>query len=315
MNNILVTGGNGFIGINLVKHLLENTSAKIFSLDNYYSSGFNNTNLFLNNPRVLFLHRDIRLPLSNVLLNQEIDTIFHLACPASPPIYQFSPIYTHETNVYGMVNVLKLAVEKYAKVIFTSTSEIYGDPQVDIQNETYLGNVKTVGPRACYDEGKRISETICYDYHKTYGLDIKIARLFNSYGPYMDRNDGRVVSNFITQALSNTPLTVYGDGSQTRSLCHVSDTVKALFKLAQTDETTSASPINIGNPNELSVLEIANKIIELTESSSKIEYKELPLDDPRKRHPDISLAKRKLDWEPEIDLDTGLLETIGYFRG
>lgn len=314
MKNILVTGGNGFIGRNLVKYLLENTEAKIYSLDNYYSSSINHA-LKNTDPRVVSVHRDIRFPLSPIFDNVDIDTIFHLACPASPPTYQTNPIFTHETNMYGMVNVLKYAYAKKIKVVFTSTSEVYGDPEIDIQNEVYRGNVNTVGPRACYDEGKRMAETICYDYHKFFDVDVKIARIFNSYGPFMDKNDGRIISNFVNQALAGTPITIYGTGEQTRSLCYVNDTVRGLIALAETDESTAAVPINLGNSNELTVLEIAKKVKELTGSESIIEFHELPVDDPRKRNPCTLRAKQLLNWEAEVSLEDGLVKTIEHFSG
>lgn len=313
MKNILITGGNGFIGKNLTQYLLENTEAKIYLLDNYFSSNYYTS--FNNEPRTISVHKDVRLSLAHIFHNTDIDIIYHLACPASPLAYQREPLFTHETNIYGMVNVLKLAWEKNAKVVFASTSEVYGDPQVDIQNEVYRGNVNTLGPRACYDEGKRMAETICYDYHNRLNVDVRIARIFNSYGPFMDKNDGRIISNFVNQALADEPITVYGTGEQTRSLCYVSDTVKGLVALAETDTSNAAVPVNIGNSNELTVLEIAEKIKELTASQSVIEFHELPVDDPRKRNPCILRAKNLLNWEPEVSLEDGLKKTIKYFRG
>lgn len=312
--NVLVTGGNGFIGKNLVKTLNDTLPEEvtIYSLDNYSSSSFKNRIHW--SDRVISVHRDVRYNFLHLFNEIDIDVIYHLACPASPPIYQRSFLYTHETGIYGLANVLHLAREKQCKVVFSSTSEVYGDPDIDEQNEDYTGRVHTMGPRACYDESKRMGETICWDYHKTLGLDIKVARIFNTYGPYMDPQDGRIISNFINQSLANSPLTIYGDGSQTRSLCYVSDTVDALIRLANTDESTAATPINVGNPVELTVLEIAEKIKDLTDSSSELEYHELPVHDPAKRKPCIKRAKELLDWEPKVNLNDGLLETIEYFK-
>lgn len=310
--NILVTGGNGFIGKNLIEVLYKKHQGKIYCLDNYYSSNYySRRNL---GEELIFINRDIRYSILHLFKDIEIDIIYHLACPASPPAYQKDFIYTHETAIYGLLNVLHLAREKNSKVLFTSTSEVYGDPEVDIQTESYRGNVDTLGPRACYDETKRVGETICWDYHKSYGMDIKIARIFNTYGPHMDINDGRIVTNFIGQCLNNLPLTIYGDGNQTRSLCYVSDCVDALIKLANSnDKRTTVSPINIGHPEELTILEIARIIKKLTNSESKIEYRKLPINDPMKRKPCIKKAKELLDWTPKNNLINGMGLTIEHF--
>lgn len=311
---ILVTGGAGFIGVNLCLSLLHDTSSssephQVICLDNFYTSREDNLKNLQDNSNFEFIHHDVCDPIT--IDDNKIDYIYHLACPASPVQYQRDPIYTAKINFLGTLNALELAKKHQAKILLASTSEIYGNPLEHPQSETYFGNVNTLGPRACYDEGKRISETLCCDFARSYpNFRIAIARIFNTYGPFMQANDGRVISNFIVQALQEAPLTLYGDGSQTRSFCHVKDTVKGLITLMNSNVNT---PVNIGNPLELSVFEVAKTIKKLTKTSSKIEFKPLPQDDPLQRKPDISKAAA-LGWEPEISLQDGLVETIQYFR-
>ena len=304
---ILVTGGAGFIGSHLCERLLQE-GHEVICVDNFYTGTKDNIKHLMNNPYFEIIRHDITFP-----LYVEVDEIYHLACPASPVHYQNDPVFTIKTAVHGTINMLGLAKRTKAKIILASTSEVYGDPEVHPQPEEYWGNVNPIGPRACYDEGKRCAETLFFDYHRQHKVKVKIARIFNTYGPRMQINDGRVISNFIVQALRGEDITVYGDGSQTRSFCYIDDMVEGLIRLMNTpDEITG--PINLGNPNETPILELAQKIIELTGSNSKIVFKPLPQDDPRRRCPDITKAKIILNWEPKISLEEGLKRTIEYFK-
>jgi UDP-glucuronate decarboxylase len=303
---ILVTGGAGFLGSHLSESLLAQ-GHEVLALDNLYTGSRRNIKHLFSNPNFEFLRHDISLPLF-----VEVDQIYNLACPASPVHYQKHPVQTIKTSVQGAINVLGLAKRTGAKVLQASTSEVYGDPLVAEQTEEYWGNVNPIGIRACYDEGKRAAETLFFDYRRQYGIQIKVARIFNTYGPRMSLNDGRVVSNFVVQALKGEPITIYGDGSQTRSFCYVSDLVPALILLMETsDEVTG--PINLGNPKEFTMLELAKKIISGTRSNSIITFGELPGDDPKQRKPDITKARNLLGWEPRVNLDEGLEETISFF--
>jgi UDP-glucuronate decarboxylase len=306
MKTILIAGGCGFIGSNLCIHLLNDH--KIICVDNLYSGKIENVKSCFEHDHFQFINHNIIDPLD---LDCEIDEIYHLACPASPPTYQKDPVYTLKTNFIGTMNLLELAKKKSAKILLASTSEIYGEPQLSPQSESYRGNVNTIGIRSCYDEGKRIAETLFMDYHKQYNIETRIVRIFNTYGPRMDRHDGRVVTNFIRQILDNEPITLYGDGSQTRSFQYIDDLLDGLVKLMDTDYNY---PINIGNPNEITVKQLASILIEITDSTTNLVYKPLPLDDPTNRNPDISLAKNILNWEPRIDLKTGLLKTIHHLQ-
>ncbi len=304
---IMVTGGAGFIGRHLCARLLEERN-EVYCVDNFYTGTRRNIADFTDAPGFELIPHDICVP-----LELEVDEIYNLACPASPMHYQYDPVRTVKTNVYGAINALDLAVDLCAKVFQASTSEIYGDPAEHPQTESYWGNVNPVGPRSCYDEGKRCAETLFFDYHRQYGLSIKVARIFNTYGPYMQEGDGRVVSNFIVQALRNQPLTLYGDGSQTRSFCYVSDLVEGIVRLMDTpDEVTG--PVNLGNPHECSMLELARAIKRLTNSRSPIVFRPLPSDDPRRRQPHIGRARELLGWTPQVALDDGLSKTIRYFE-
>ncbi|MBU2639465.1 MAG: SDR family oxidoreductase [Nanoarchaeota archaeon] len=303
---ILVTGGAGFIGSHLCKYLLEKED-EVICLDNLFTGSKKNILPLLSNPNFEFIRHDITTP---ILL--EVDQIYNLACPASPPHYQYNPIKTIKCSTLGMINMLGLAKRTNARILQASTSEVYGDPLQHPQKETYFGNVNCNGIRSCYDEGKRVAETLMFDYHRQNKVDIKVIRIFNTFGENMAVNDGRVVSNFIIQALKNEPITIYGTGKQTRSFCYVSDLINGMHKMMNTENFTG--PVNLGNPEEFTMLELAEKIIKLTNSSSTIIYKELPKDDPTQRKPDISLAKEKLNWQPSIDLDTGLQKTIEYFK-
>jgi UDP-glucuronate decarboxylase len=302
---ILVTGGTGFIGNHLCKRLLSEGNS-IICLDNNFTGSLNNIKDLLDNPNFEFINHDIINP-----IYFEVDQIYHLACPASPPAYQIDPIFTIKTNVLGTMNALEIAKKSKARLLLTSTSEVYGDPHISPQVEEYWGNVNPIGIRSCYDEGKRIAETLTMEYNKMHNIEVRIARIFNTYGPNMSKEDGRVVSNFINQCLENKDITIYGDGSQTRSFSYVDDTVDGLIKLMNNSETIG--PINIGNPHEITVKELAEIITNMIKCNSKIVYMDLPSNDPMKRKPDITKAKHFLNWEPIVDLTTGLEKTIEYF--
>ncbi|MCG2831413.1 MAG: SDR family oxidoreductase [Desulfobacteraceae bacterium] len=303
---ILITGGAGFLGSHLCERLISKGS-EIICVDNCFTGTRKNMANLLNNPNFEFIRHDITFP-----LYIEADEIYNLACPASPVHYQFDPVQTTKTSVHGAINMLGLAKRVKAKILQASTSEVYGDPEIHPQPESYWGKVNPIGPRSCYDEGKRCAETLFFDYHRQHGLKIKVVRIFNTYGPRMHPNDGRVVSNFIVQALSNKDITVFGDGSQTRSFCYVDDLITGLIKMMNSPDEF-VGPVNLGNPDEFSVLELAKKITEITGSKSKIVFRPLPQDDPLQRQPDISMAKEKLDWQPVIKLDEGLKKTVEYF--
>lgn len=306
MQRVLVTGGAGFIGSHLCERLLAE-GHEVLCLDNYFTGRKANLAHLQDYRSLEILRHDITEP---ILL--EVDQIYNLACPASPVHFQHNPVKTVKTNVMGTINMLGLAKRVRARLLQASTSEVYGDPDEHPQRETYWGRVNPIGIRSCYDEGKRVAETLTMDYHRQNGVDVRIARIFNTYGPRMQPDDGRVVSNFIIQALRHKPITIYGDGRQTRSFCFVSDLVDGLMRLMRTEGMTG--PVNLGNPQEFTVLELAEKIIEMTESRSTIEYSPLPADDPMRRQPDISLARQALHWQPEVLLDDGLRTTIQYFR-
>ena len=303
---ILITGGAGFIGSHLCERLL-NENHKVICLDNLFTGSLNNIEVLRNNFNFEFVNHDITKP----YFRENIDEIYNLACPASPIHYQSNPIKTVKTCTIGVINMLGLAKNNNAKILQASTSEIYGDPEIHPQKEDYNGNVNTLGYRSCYDEGKRCAETLFMDYKREHSMNIKIVRIFNTYGPNMTKNDGRVVSNFILQAIQNDNITIFGDGSQTRSFQFIDDLVEGLIKMMNSD---IVGPINLGNPIELKMTDLAHKIIKLTKSSSDIIFKELPKDDPKRRRPDISLAKSSLGWSPVIDLETGLKKTIKYFK-
>lgn len=307
MKKILVTGGAGFLGSHLCERLLEEGN-EVFCLDNYFTGQKKNIIHLLNHPYFETIRHDITMPFFI-----EIDEIYNLACPASPIHYQYNPIKTVKTSVMGAINMLGLAKRTKAKILQASTSEVYGDPQIHPQTEDYWGHVNPIGPRACYDEGKRSAETLFINYHKQNNVKIKIMRIFNTYGPRMHPNDGRVVSNFIVQALQGKDITVYGDGSQTRSFCYVDDLIDGMIRFMNSDDDF-LGPVNMGNPNEFNIKELAELVIELTGSNSRIIYEVLPDDDPMQRQPDISLAKTKLGWEPKINLEEGLRKTIEYFN-
>jgi UDP-glucuronate decarboxylase len=304
---VLVTGGAGFIGSHLCDRLL-NDDYEVLCIDNYYSSTKDNIAHLLDNPRFEVIRHDVTFP-----LYVEVDEIYHLACPASPIHYQRDPVQTTKTAVHGSINMLGLAKRTGAKILLTSTSEVYGDPLVHPQTEEYWGNVNPIGPRACYDEGKRAAETLFFDYRRQHNLNIKVVRLFNTYGPRMHPQDGRVVSNFIMSALQDKPLTVYGQGEQTRSFCYVSDLIDGLIAMMKSDESITG-PINLGNPGEFTIGELANMVLAQTGSNSTVEYFPLPVDDPIRRQPDITKAKDLLGWEPTIALTDGLATTIEYFK-
>lgn len=303
---VLVTGGAGFIGTHLCGRLLQEGHT-VICLDNFFTGSRMNIDTFLGNERFSFIEQSVESP-----IDASVDWIFNLACPASPIHYQFDPVATVRTNVIGMINVLELAKKTGARVLQASTSEIYGDPLVHPQTEDYWGNVDPLSKRACYDEGKRCAETLCFDYHRQYGVDIRVIRIFNTYGPFMNQNDGRVVSNFIVQALQGKDITIYGDGTYTRSFQYVDDLIEGMMRMMVQDEFVG--PVNIGNPGEFTIIELAKIVIELTKSSSKIVHLPAVANDPKQRKPDISLAKRVLDWEPHIPLRAGLEKTIAYFR-
>ena len=304
---ILVTGGAGFLGSHLCERLVQEGN-EVICLDNYYTGSKNNISHLRRSENFELLRHDICFP-----LYVEVDEIYNLACPASPIHYQYDPVQTTKTSVHGSINMLGLAKRQNAKIFQASTSEVYGDPEIHPQNESYWGRVNPIGPRSCYDEGKRCAETLFFDYYRQHKLKIKIARIFNTYGPRMHPNDGRVVSNFIIQALKNKDITIYGDGKQTRSFCFVDDLIGAMLLIMNTEDDLTG-PMNIGNPDEFTIQEIAEKIVKLTNSSSQIVFKPLPEDDPKQRKPDISIAKEKISWEPKIDLTKGLKRTINYFE-
>ena len=304
---VLVTGGAGFLGSHLCDRLIE-AGDEVICVDNFYSSTKANIEHLLPHPRFELIRHDVTFP-----LYVEVDEIYHLACPASPIHYQRDPVQTTKTAVHGSINMLGLAKRTKARILLTSTSEVYGDPEVHPQREDYWGRVNPIGPRACYDEGKRASETLFFDYWRQHRLEIKVARLFNCYGPRMHPHDGRVVSNFVTSALDGRPLTLYGDGSQTRSFCYVDDLIDALMRLMATPPEVTG-PVNIGNPGEFTIAELADLVLELTGSTSEVEVRPLPQDDPTRRRPDITLAKQVLDWEPTLPLREGLVRTIEHFK-
>ena len=309
MKTILITGGAGFIGSNLCERLLnESNKNKIICVDNFFTGSMENIQHLLSNENFIFMNHDIIYPFD---IDGPIDEIYNLACPASPPKYQQDPIYTLKVNFLGVLNLLELAKNKKAKFLQSSTSEVYGEPEISPQHENYRGNVNTIGIRSCYDEGKRVAETLIMEYHNMYHVDIRIVRIFNTYGPKMDKNDGRVVSNFINQALNNEDITLYGNGEQTRSFCYIDDQLDGFLKLMNCDDYVY--PINIGNPHEITVKELAMIILNLIKSNSKIVYKDLPSDDPTNRKPDITKAKEILGWEPKYDLEQGIRKTIEYF--
>ena len=304
---ILLTGAAGFLGSHISKKLIDNDH-KVIALDNLSTGSIKNIELLLDNPNFTFVEHDVRTS-----YNAKVDAILNFACPASPIHYQKDPVRTIETNFLGMINLLHLANETSARIIQASTSEIYGDPTQSPQKESYWGNVNPIGIRSCYDEGKRAAETLCFDYRRQYDLDTRVIRIFNTYGPNMAIGDGRVVSNFIVQALRNEPINVYGDGKQTRSFCFVSDLVQGIYKFLLLDENPD-TPINLGNPNEFTILELAKVVIEITNSKSEIVNNPLPQDDPKQRCPDIFLAKSVLNWKPTIELREGIEKTVAYFK-
>lgn len=306
MKKILITGGSGFIGSHLCEELLNRNNA-VICLDNFFTGPKSNVTHLLSNHNFNLIEHDVTIPYID-----EIDEIYNLACPASPIYYQSGPIKTTQTSVIGALNMLELAKIKDAKILQASTSEIYGDPLIPIQHENYWGNVNPIGLRATYDEGKRCAETLFMDYYRQFNIKIKIIRIFNTYGPKMAVNDGRVVSNFIVQALKNENITIYGDGIQTRSFQYIDDLINGMIKMMEADDSITG-PINIGNPHEFTIIELAEKIINMTNSKSKLLFMDLPSDDPRQRKPNIDLAKEKLNWEPKIQIEEGLIKTIEYF--
>ena len=308
MKTTLITGGAGFLGSHLCEKLL-NLGNDVICVDNFYTGGKQNIAHLLDNPYFEVIRHDVCFP-----LYVEVDEIYNLACPASPIHYRFDPVQTTKTSVHGAINMLGLAKRVKAKILQASTSEVYGDPEVHPQTESYWGRVNPVGLRSCYDEGKRCAETLFFDYHRQHNLDIKVVRIFNTYGPNMHPNDGRVVSNFIVQALKNKDITVYGEGSQTRSFCYVDDLVDGFVRMMNSKQGLTG-PLNMGNPDEFTILELAQKVIDIIGSQSKIIHKPLPSDDPRQRKPDITLATQELDWEPKVKLEDGLVKTIEYFEG
>ena len=303
---ILLTGAAGFLGSHLSEKLLAE-GHEVIGIDDLSTGNIRNVNHLLQNPMYSFQEHDVRNP-----IKVKVEAILNFACPASPIHYQADPVRTIETNFLGIINLLHLAKETGARLIQASTSEVYGDPEVSPQKETYWGNVNPIGIRSCYDEGKRAAETLCFDYQRQYGVDTRVIRIFNTYGPRMAKFDGRVVSNFIVQALSNEPITIYGDGSQSRSFCYVDDLVRGIYQMLMLP-TSPGAPINLGNPNEFTMLELADKVIEVTNSNSKLEFKPLPQDDPRQRKPDITRAGEVLKWEPSINLHEGIEKTSKYF--
>jgi len=307
MKHILVTGGAGFIGSHLCEKFVQE-GHDVICLDNLFCGSKKNIYHLLSYPNFEFIRHDIVYPIS-----LEIDQIYNMACPASPVHYQYNPVRTVKTNVMGALNMLELAYNVHATVLQASTSEIYGDPEMHPQKEDYWGNVNPIGLRSCYDEGKRVSETLIMDFHRQHQVDVKIVRIFNTYGPKVAINDGRVISNFIVQALSNQDITIYGDGQQTRSFCYVGDMLNGLVKMMNSPSTFTG-PVNLGNPSEITVLELAQMVVQMTKSQSKIIFQDLPQDDPKKRKPDITLAKTELDWKPTVPLEDGLEKTIDYFK-
>ena len=305
---VLVTGGAGFLGSHLCERLVADGN-DVLCVDNFYTGSKDNIAHLLGNPRFELLRHDVTFP-----LYVEVDEIYNLACPASPIHYRFDPVQTTKTNVHGAINMLGLAKRVKAKILQASTSEVYGDPMVHPQREDYWGNVNPIGVRSCYDEGKRCAETLFFDYYRQHRVQVKVARICNTYGPQMHPNDGRVVSNFIVQALKGEDITVYGDGSQTRSFCYVSDLIEALMRLMKTADDWTG-PVNLGNPDEFSIRALAERVVALTKSKSRIVYRPLPGDDPTQRQPDITLARQKLAWEPKIPLEEGLTKTIDFFEG
>lgn len=304
---VLVTGGAGFLGSHLCERLL-NDHYEVLCLDNLFTGQKSNIAHLLSNPNFEFVNHDVTLPIQT-----KVDVIYNLACPASPKYYQQDPVQTVKTNVHGAINVLELAKQTNAKILQASTSEVYGDPEIHPQKEDYWGRVNPIGIRSCYDEGKRCAETLFSDYHRQFKIKIKIMRIFNTYGPRMQLDDGRVVSNFIVQALNNEPITIFGDGKQTRSFCYVDDLIEALVRGMNTDDNFTG-PMNIGNPNEFTILDLAKTVLRLTHSTSQIVLKPLPSDDPKQRQPDITLAKKLINWQPAVQLEAGLLKTISYFK-
>lgn len=307
-NRVLVTGGAGFIGSHICERLIAK-GYEVLCLDNFFTGARSNVAHLMDSKTFELMRHDVTFPLF-----VEVDQIYNLACPASPIHYQFDPVQTTKTSVHGAINMLGLAKRTKARILQASTSEVYGDPSVHPQEESYWGNVNPIGPRSCYDEGKRCAETLFFDYHRQHDLDIKVARIFNTYGPRMHPNDGRVVSNFIVQALKGEDITLYGDGQQTRSFCYVDDLVEGLIRLMESPDGVTG-PINLGNPGEFTIRELAEHVIDLTGSKSSLTNKPLPQDDPKQRQPDITRAKTQLDWEPEIALRGGLQKTIAYFDG
>lgn len=308
MQRVLITGGAGFLGSHLADRLLAD-GHEVLCVDNFFTGARRNIAHLLDHPRFELMRHDVTFP-----LYVEVDQIYNLACPASPIHYQRDPVQTTKTSVMGAINMLGLAKRLRAPILQASTSEVYGDPEVHPQTEDYWGRVNPIGPRSCYDEGKRVAETLFFDYRRQVDLDIKVMRIFNTYGPRMDPQDGRVVSNFIVQALRGEPITIYGDGSQTRAFCYVDDLIDGMVRLMGTGHEVTG-PINIGNPGEFTMLELAEEVLRITGSASPIEHRELPTDDPKQRRPDITLAKATLGWEPRIDLADGLERTVDYFRG
>ena len=304
---ILLTGAAGFLGSHISKKLIDNNH-EVIGLDDFSTGSIKNIEQLMNHPKYSFIEHDVRIP-----YQVKVDAILNFACPASPVNYQKDPVRTIETNFLGMINLLHLANETGARIIQASTSEIYGDPTQSPQKESYWGNVNPIGIRSCYDEGKRAAETLCFDYRRQYNLDTRVIRIFNTYGPNMAIGDGRVVSNFIVQALRNEPIYIYGDGKQSRSFCYVSDLVEGIYKLVQLDKNPD-TPINLGNPNEFTILELAKVVIKITNSKSEIMNNPLPQDDPKQRCPDISMAKSTLNWEPTIELREGIEKTAAYFK-